>query len=111
MEQSGKFRKAFKMFYGEHEHSIDRKGRLIIPSKFRQAFKENLVERFYVTRGLDGCLFLFAEREGLELDFEFLHELRRVRNDIDYRGLKMPPDSWKRIEMKVNVAIDYLMGV
>lgn len=51
------------MFYGEYEHSIDRKGRMIIPSKFRQAFKENLVERFYVTRGLDGCLFLFAEDE------------------------------------------------
>lgn len=51
------------MFYGEYEHSIDRKGRLIIPSKFRQAFKENLVERFFVTRGLDGCLFLFAEDE------------------------------------------------
>ncbi len=51
------------MFYGEHEHSIDRKGRLIIPSKFREVFKENYVERFYVTRGLDTCLFVFTEDE------------------------------------------------
>ncbi len=51
------------MFYGEHEHSIDRKGRLIIPSKFREVFKENYVERFYITRGLDSCLFVFAEDE------------------------------------------------
>ena len=51
------------MFYGEYEHSMDRKGRLIIPSKFREVFKENYVERFFVTRGLDTCLFVFAEDE------------------------------------------------
>lgn len=51
------------MFYGEYEHTIDRKGRLIIPAKFREIFKENLVERLFVTRGLDKCLFLFSEEE------------------------------------------------
>ncbi len=51
------------MFYGEYEHNIDRKGRLIIPSKLRQVFKEHYVEKFYITRGLDGCLFLFTEDE------------------------------------------------
>lgn len=51
------------MFYGEHEHTIDRKGRLIIPSRFRDAMKEHYVERFVVTRGLDKCLFLFPEDE------------------------------------------------
>ena len=51
------------MFYGEHEHSIDRKGRLIIPSKFREVSKEHYVERFFVTRGLDTCLFVFTEDE------------------------------------------------
>ncbi len=51
------------MFYGEHEHSIDAKGRLIVPSKFREVFKENYVERFFVTRGLDTCLFVFTEDE------------------------------------------------
>jgi MraZ protein len=51
------------MFYGEYEHSIDRKGRLIIPSRFREVMKEHYVERFVVTRGLDRCLFLFPEDE------------------------------------------------
>lgn len=51
------------MFYGEYEHSIDRKGRLIIPSRFREVMKEHYVERFMVTRGLDRCLFLFPEDE------------------------------------------------
>ena len=51
------------MFYGEHEHTIDRKGRLIIPSHFREVMKEHFVERFVVTRGLDKCLFLFPEDE------------------------------------------------
>ena len=51
------------MFYGEHEHTIDRKGRLIIPSRFREVMKEHYTERFMATRGLDKCLFLFPEDE------------------------------------------------
>ena len=51
------------MFYGEYEHTLDRKGRLIIPSRFRDAIKEHYVERFFITRGLDKCLFMFAEDE------------------------------------------------
>ncbi len=59
------------MFYGEHEHSIDRKGRLIIPSKFREISKEHYVERFFVTRGLDTCLFVFAEDEWKKQEARF----------------------------------------
>jgi MraZ protein len=51
------------MFYGEYDHTIDRKGRLIIPAKFRQALKEQGVASLFVTRGLDGCLFVFPEAE------------------------------------------------
>ena len=43
------------MFMGEYHHSIDVKGRLIVPSKLR----DDLGENFIVTRGLDGCLFLY----------------------------------------------------
>ena len=39
------------MFMGEYNHTIDTKGRLIIPSKFREA----LGDGFVVTKGLDGC--------------------------------------------------------
>ena len=51
------------MFYGEHQHSIDRKSRLILPSKFRDACKDFGVERFFLTRGLDKCIFMFTEYE------------------------------------------------
>ncbi len=51
------------MFYGEYEHTLDKKGRLIIPAKFRESIKEQEVEKFYLTRGLDTCLFVFAEDE------------------------------------------------
>ncbi len=49
------------MFKGEYSHSIDAKGRLIIPSKFREA----LGDQFVVTKGFDGCLFVF-DNEGWE---------------------------------------------
>ena len=51
------------MFYGEHDHTIDRKGRLIIPARFREVMKEHYTERLVATRGLDRCLFLFPEEE------------------------------------------------
>ena len=43
------------MFMGEYRHTVDPKGRLIVPSKFR----ELLGAEFVVTRGLDGCLFVY----------------------------------------------------
>ena len=46
------------MFMGEYNHTIDTKGRLIIPSKFR----EQLGDEFIVTKGLDGCLFVFPKK-------------------------------------------------
>ena len=51
------------MFYGEFAHTIDGKGRLIIPAKFRQALDANELKTLFLTRGLDGCLFLFVESE------------------------------------------------
>ena len=51
------------MFYGEYEHAIDRKGRLIIPAGFRKVLQAQGSNTLFLTRGLDGCLFLFAESE------------------------------------------------
>jgi MraZ protein len=59
------------MFYGEFEHSIDRKGRLILPAKFREVAKNQFVEKFFVTRGLDKCLFMFAEEEWRSQENKF----------------------------------------
>lgn len=44
---------------GEYEHSLDAKGRLIMPAKLR----EDIGEKFIVTKGLDGCLFAFSLAE------------------------------------------------
>ncbi|MGD0336472.1 MAG: division/cell wall cluster transcriptional repressor MraZ [Candidatus Omnitrophota bacterium] len=59
------------MFYGEYIHSIDRKGRIILPAKFREIAKAHFVEKFYVTRGLDKCLFMFAEEEWKTQESKF----------------------------------------
>ena len=44
------------MFIGEYHHTIDEKGRLIIPSKFR----DGLGEKFIVTRGIENCLYVYS---------------------------------------------------
>ena len=47
------------MFMGEYHHNIDDKGRLIIPAKFRN----ELGEKFIITRGLEKCLYVYSESE------------------------------------------------
>ena len=47
------------MLIGEYEHSLDVKGRLIMPAKLRA----DMGEKFIVTKGLDGCLFVFPLKE------------------------------------------------
>ena len=52
------------MFMGEYNHTIDAKGRLIIPSRFR----ELLGEEFVLTRGLDGCLSIYPMDEWVAFE-------------------------------------------
>ena len=47
------------MLIGEYEHSLDAKGRLIMPAKLRT----DIGEKFIITKGLDGCLFVFSQNE------------------------------------------------
>ena len=47
------------MFIGEYNHTIDAKGRIIVPAKYR----DNLGEHFYVTKGYDDCLFAYDEAD------------------------------------------------
>jgi len=58
-------------FIGHYRHSIDSNGRLMVPKKFRQSVNGELLSQFYMTRGLDGCLYLF------------------------------PPDEWKKFQSKI----------
>ena len=52
------------MLIGESEHSLDAKGRLIMPAKLRQ----DMGDKFIVTKGLDGCLFAFSQNEWLNFE-------------------------------------------
>lgn len=64
------------MFFGEYEHNLDDKGRLIIPARFRTAFEDGI----FVTRGLDGCLFAFTPSVW-ETIAEKLSNLSLVQSD------------------------------
>ena len=52
------------MLIGEFEHSLDAKGRVAIPNKFR----EDLGESFFLTKGVDCCLFVLPESEWNRLE-------------------------------------------
>ncbi|MBQ3933026.1 MAG: division/cell wall cluster transcriptional repressor MraZ [Lachnospiraceae bacterium] len=52
------------MFLGEYEHNLDAKGRLIVPAKFR----EGLGEKFVLSIGFDGCLYIYPEEEWKKFD-------------------------------------------
>ena len=52
-----------KVFIGEYGHLLDNKGRVAVPAKFRQLLKKGAI----VTKGLDGCLFLYTEAEWMKL--------------------------------------------
>jgi MraZ protein len=58
VEESGKM-----MFLGQYEHSLDKKGRIIMPSSFR----EELGDTFIITFGLDKCLFVYPMEEWKKL--------------------------------------------
>lgn len=47
------------MFMGEYSHTIDAKGRIIVPAKFRESIGNN----FVVTKGLDNCLFVYTSED------------------------------------------------
>lgn len=52
------------MFMGEYHHTIDAKGRIILPAKFREA----LGEQFVATKGLDNCLFVYTQAEWVIIE-------------------------------------------
>lgn len=65
------------MFMGEYQHTIDSKGRLFIPARFR----EGLGERFVLTKGLDGCLFAYPPQEWINLENK-MRALPFTRSDV-----------------------------
>lgn len=69
------------MLLGEYNHTIDEKGRLIIPAKFRNDLGENVV----ICKGLEGCLFVYSQEEWES----FVNELKSLpRMNKDARIFK-----------------------
>ncbi|MCR4923526.1 MAG: division/cell wall cluster transcriptional repressor MraZ [Lachnospiraceae bacterium] len=67
------------MFIGEYNHTIDAKGRIIVPSKFR----DQLGESFVISKGLDGCLYIYP---GAEWE-SFLEKLKTLPSSKDSRKI------------------------
>ncbi len=65
------------MFIGEYHHNIDEKGRLIMPSKFRN----DLGESFVITRGIDTCLFVYPLETWNQITSK-LNELSFTKKDV-----------------------------
>ncbi len=70
------------MFMGEYHHTIDDKGRIIIPAKLRY----ELGEQFIVTKGLDGCLFVYPKEEwnNITLKYKQLPNTKDARNYLRF---------------------------
>ena len=82
MEKSGKLwvKGVRAMLLGEYEHTIDAKGRIAMPAKLREA----LGAHFMITKGLDGCLFVYdaAEWQKLEQKLSALPMSRKTARDF-----------------------------
>lgn len=55
------------------------------------------------------CLFAYLrKKKNLEIDFDYLLELKDTRNDIDYRGVMVSKDIWKENNLKIKLTINFL---
>lgn len=100
MGESGNNESDRAVFLGEYEHTLDDKNRLTLPAKFREEFADGLV----VTRGMDGCLFVYP-RAGwerfVELRLEgldpFSKEARQMSRFVFSGAAEAEPDKQGRI--------------
>lgn len=79
------------MWYGEYNHTLDSKDRFILPAKFREKIKTLKKKKFFMTRGLDGCLFLLSETAWRKLEeklrsLPFTKKQSRFFNRIYFSG-------------------------
>jgi MraZ protein len=68
------------MFSGAYEHSVDSKGRTVIPAKFRA----KLGEKFILTKGLNGCLWIFSEGS-----WPGVQKMLTPKSFLDSRGIML----------------------
>ena len=91
------------MLIGEYQHTIDAKNRVIVPAKFR----EDLGSLFYITKGLDGCLFVLS-RKGWEqlqakIDAMPLSKSRGLQRFFFAGAAEAEPDKQGRILIPQNL--------
>lgn len=73
------------MFYGEYNQKIDAKSRVIVPAKLR----EELGEEFVITKGIDGCLFVFPNAVWVPLITQYTDLPLVKKNARDFSRLMM----------------------
>ncbi len=79
------------MWYGQYLHTLDKKDRFILPAKFREKIKKEKNFYFYITRGLEGCLFLYSKDAWKELEnklqsLSFTNQKPRFFNRLFFSG-------------------------
>lgn len=88
------------------------------PSMYLEGHYEIIKELCTAILALDGwkalnheCMFAYLKekKQDLEIDFDYLLEVKDVRNDIDYRGVKVSLSIWKKNKLKVQVTIKALI--
>ena len=91
------------MWYGEYTHTLDEKDRFILPAKFRDKLKQQKNSLLFITRGLEGCLFIFtsevwrAFEERLKT-VSFTKQQSRFFNRLFFSGAsEIKPDSQGRV--------------
>ena len=86
------------MFMGQYGHTIDAKGRTVVPVQYRQS----LGDTFVITRGLDGCLFLYPLQEW-QVFVDKLQALpsdqktRKLQRQFLSKAMEVTPDKQGRI--------------
>ena len=80
------------MFIGEYEHNVDAKGRVIMPAKLR----EDIGDKFIITKGLDGCLFAYSQTEWENFE-EKLKALKELYINNDFETIKENRDIFSKL--------------
>ena len=82
------------MLLGEFNHSIDEKGRLIIPAKLR----DDLGDSFVICNGLEGCLFVYSQEElnKFVAELETLPRMSASEGSFDKQGRVLVPPSLRK---------------
>lgn len=93
------------MFMGEFKHNLDTKGRVIMPSKFR----DNLGDKFVITKGFDSCLSIYSLKDWESLQAKLATmpmtnaDARNIRRMIVGGATELEPDKQGRILIPITL--------